>query len=88
MQGMTQITSILAAAQEGDAQAGQELLPLVYDELRRLAAAKMAREAPGQTLQPTELVHETCLRLGGAHPTQWKRASCPAADGWALWGLT
>jgi RNA polymerase sigma factor (TIGR02999 family) len=47
------------------------LLPLVYDELRRLAAAKLAREAPGQTLQPTALVHEAWLRLGGDHQPTW-----------------
>jgi RNA polymerase sigma factor (TIGR02999 family) len=49
-----------------------ELLPLVYDELRRLAAAKMAHEVPGQTLQPTALVHEAWLRLGGEAPNTWQ----------------
>jgi RNA polymerase sigma factor (TIGR02999 family) len=57
------ITRILEAAQRGDSSAANELLPLVYDELRRLAAHKMAQEAPGQTLQPTALVHEAWLRL-------------------------
>ncbi len=52
------VTRILEAAQQGDPKAAEELLPLVYDELRRLAAAKMAKEAPGHTLQPTALVHE------------------------------
>ena len=51
--------------EQGDANAAEELLPLVYDELRRVAANKMANEAPGQTLQPTALVHEAWLRLGG-----------------------
>ena len=62
---MSEVTRILAAAQQGDSQAAAELLPLVYDELRRLAASKMAREQPGQTLQPTALVHEAWLRLSG-----------------------
>jgi RNA polymerase sigma factor (TIGR02999 family) len=52
--------------EQGDAKAAEDLLPLVYDELRRLAASKMANEAPGQTLQPTALVHEAWLRLGGS----------------------
>jgi len=56
-------TRILQAAQQGDARAANELLPLVYDELRRLAAHKMANEASGHTLQPTALVHEAWLRL-------------------------
>src|SRR3974390_2142556 len=59
-----EITHILEAASAGDPQAAEQLLPLVYEELRRLAAAKMAREAPDQTLQPTALVHEAWLRLG------------------------
>jgi RNA polymerase sigma factor (TIGR02999 family) len=54
-----------------EAQAAERLLPLVYDELRRLAAAKILREAPGQTLQPTALVHEVWLRLGAGHQPQW-----------------
>lgn len=52
-------------------QAAEEILPLVYEELRRLAAAKMARESAGQTLQPTELVHEVWLRLGGDQQPRW-----------------
>ena len=63
---MSGITHILARLEQGDAKAAEELLPLVYDELRRLAANKMANEAPGQTLQPTALVHEAWLRLGGS----------------------
>ncbi len=62
---MNDVTRILDAMQRGDPKAAEELLPLVYDELRRLAAAKMAREAAGQTLQPTALVHEAWLRLAG-----------------------
>jgi RNA polymerase sigma factor (TIGR02999 family) len=58
-----QVTQILDAIGAGDPQAAEKLLPLVYEELRRLAAAKMANEAPGQTLQPTALVHEAWLRL-------------------------
>src|SRR5437660_12442555 len=64
---MADVTQILAAAEAGDPTAAAELLPLVYDELRRLAAARLAAEKPGQTLQPTALVHEAYLRLvGGA----------------------
>jgi RNA polymerase sigma factor (TIGR02999 family) len=59
------MTRILEAAQQGDPRAAAELLPLVYDELRRIAAHKMAQESPGQTLQPTALVHEVWLRLAG-----------------------
>src|SRR5262249_62026974 len=59
------VTDILRAAQEGDPQAAARLLPLVYDELRKLAQARMARLPPGQTLQPTALVHEAYLRLLG-----------------------
>ena len=60
---MTEVTRILAAIEQGDPQAAEQLLPLVYGELRRLAAQKLAREAPGQTLQATSLVHEAYLRL-------------------------
>ncbi len=63
---MSGITHILGRMEQGDAKAAEELLLLVYDELRRLAANKMANEAPGQTLQPTALVHEAWLRLGGS----------------------
>jgi hypothetical protein len=59
------VTRILTAIEQGDAQAADELLPLVYEELRRLAAYKMANEAAGPTLQPTTLVHEAWLRLVG-----------------------
>src|SRR6516225_8698283 len=67
-----QVTHILQAIGAGDEQAAEKLLPLVYDELRRLAAAKMAREAPGQTLQPTALVHEAWLRLIGGQAQTWQ----------------
>ena len=62
---LNSITRLLDAVQHGDARATHELLPLIYAELRQLARAKMAREQPGQTLQPTALVHEAWLRLGG-----------------------
>jgi RNA polymerase sigma factor (TIGR02999 family) len=62
---MNEVTRILSALEQGDPQAGQQLLPLVYDELRRLAAQRLAQEPPGQTLQPTALVHEAYLRLVG-----------------------
>ena len=62
---MSDVTRILQSIASGDPKAAEELLPLVYDELRRLAAAKMANEAPGQTLQPTALVHEAWVKLAG-----------------------
>jgi RNA polymerase sigma factor (TIGR02999 family) len=62
---MSEVTRILSAINQGDADAASQLLPLVYDELRKLAAQKLARETPGQTLQPTALVHEAYLRLVG-----------------------
>ena len=62
---MSDVTKILAAIEDGDAKAASQLLPLVYDELRRLAAQKLAHEKPGQTLQATALVHEAYLRLVG-----------------------
>jgi RNA polymerase sigma factor (TIGR02999 family) len=62
---MSEATILLNAVEQGDRQAADRLLELVYEELRRLAASKMARETPGQTLQPTELVHEAWLRLVG-----------------------
>ncbi len=63
---MTDVTRILNAIEQGDPSAAEQLLPLVYDELRKLAAEKMAQEAPGQTLQATALVHEAYLRLVGS----------------------
>ena len=68
---MSDVTRILDAAQKGDPKAAEELLPLVYDELRKLASAKMAQERPDQTLQPTALVHEAWLRLTGNERQQW-----------------
>jgi RNA polymerase sigma factor (TIGR02999 family) len=65
---MADVTRLLDAAAAGDPHAAAELLPLVYDELRALAAGRMAAETPGQTLQPTALVHEAYLRLIGADP--------------------
>src|SRR5262245_5158347 len=62
---MSEVTRILSAIGEGDPHAAEQLLPLVYDELRRLAAQRLAREAPGQSLQATALVHEAYLRLVG-----------------------
>ena len=67
-----QVTQVLEAAGAGDERAAEQLLPLVYEELRRLAAAKMAHESPGQTLQPTALVHEVWLRLGCAPNQNWQ----------------
>lgn len=66
------ITLLLQRADAGDASAAEKILPLVYDELRILAAAKMARESPDQTLQPTALVHDAWLRLGGDAQPDWK----------------
>src|ERR1700741_5040204 len=60
---MSDVTRILSAIEQGDPHAAEELLPLVYDELRKLAAERMAQEKPGQTLQATALVHEVYLRL-------------------------
>ncbi len=67
---MSEVTSILRAIQKGDAAASENLLPLVYEELRKLAAHKMANEAPGHTLQATALVHEAWLRLAGQEEEQ------------------
>lgn len=69
---MGSVTVILNRAQQGDPKAAEELLPVVYDELRRLAAHRMAREAPGHTLQPTALVHEAWLRLVGDEQSQFQ----------------
>jgi RNA polymerase sigma factor (TIGR02999 family) len=69
---MSDVTRILTAIEQGDAKAADELLPLVYDELRRLAAWKLSREKPGQTLQATALVHEAYIRLVGEEAQNWK----------------
>lgn len=68
---MGQPTQILERIQQGDSRAAEEFVSLVYDELRRLAAHKLAAESPRQTLQPTALVHEAWLRLGGAEQPPW-----------------
>ena len=82
---MHEVTRILKVIQGGDAGAAGRLLPLVYDELRRLAAQKLAGERPGQTLQATALVHEAYVRLvGGGTPTRWAQppgSSSPAPSG-------
>jgi RNA polymerase sigma factor (TIGR02999 family) len=68
---MDDVTRLLSASAQGDPHAAAELLPLVYDELRRLAAQRLAQEAPGQTLQATALVHEAYLRLVGDSRDAW-----------------
>jgi RNA polymerase sigma factor (TIGR02999 family) len=67
---MSDVTQILSAIEQGDPHAAEQLLPLVYDELRQLAAQRLAQEKPGQTLQATALVHEAYLRLVGADKAQ------------------
>jgi RNA polymerase sigma factor (TIGR02999 family) len=69
---MSEATRILSALAQGDAHAAEELLPVVYDELRRLAAWHLSNEKPGQTLQATALVHEAYLRLVGKEDVQWE----------------
>ena len=69
---MSDLTQILERVEQGDSKAAEELLPLVYEELRKLAAHKMANEPPGHTLQPTALVHEAWLRLVGADQHSWQ----------------
>ena len=68
---MTDVTHILKTIEQGDANAVDRLMPLVYEELRRLAAQKMSQELPGQTLQATALVHEAYLRLVGSEAQNW-----------------
>jgi RNA polymerase sigma factor (TIGR02999 family) len=82
---MGDVTRILSAIEEGDAQAAEDLLPIVYDELRSLASQRLARERPGQTLQGTALVHEAYLRLiGNEHPGWQGRAHFFAAAAEAM----
>ena len=69
---MSDVTRLLEAVEQGDPRAAEDLLPVVYDELRKLAAYKLAHEAPGQTLQPTALVHEAWLRLAGSEGLRWE----------------
>jgi RNA polymerase sigma factor (TIGR02999 family) len=71
MEALSNVTRILDRVHQGDPTAADELLPLVYQELRKLAAQKMARELPGQTLQPTALVHEAWLRLVNGDDAKW-----------------
>src|SRR5436189_4070507 len=72
MAGMSEVTRVLGRIERGDPHAAEQLLPLVYDELRQLAAQRLAREKPGQTLQATALVHEAYLRLvDTAQVQQW-----------------
>ena len=71
---MSDVTRILSQIEGGDPQAAEKLLPLVYDELRKLATAKLAQEKPGQTLQATALVHEAYLRLVGANEVRDRRS--------------
>ncbi len=68
---VSDVTRVIEAIQQGDPKAADELLPLVYEELRKLAASKMANEAAGNTLQPTALVHEAWLRLAGSENQKW-----------------
>src|SRR5919107_3554892 len=68
---MSDVTRILSAIERGEPQASEQLLPLVYDELRTLAARRLAREKPGQTLQATALVHDAYLRLVGTEDPGW-----------------
>lgn len=68
---MTEVTRILTAIEQGDARMAEELLPIVYQELRRLAARRLADEQPGQTLQATALVHEAYIRLVGTEKRDW-----------------
>ena len=70
--GDSRATAVLQAAQAGDRQAAADLLPLVYEELRKLAAHKLAQQTPGQTLQPTALVHEAYLRVAGDNHVSWE----------------
>jgi RNA polymerase sigma factor (TIGR02999 family) len=69
---MSDVTRILERVEKGDGKAAEDLLPLVYEELRRLAAAKISIEGPGQTLQPTALVHEAWLRLVRTPEQSWQ----------------
>jgi RNA polymerase sigma factor (TIGR02999 family) len=80
---MTDVTRIMTAIERGDTRAADRLLPLVYQELRSLAAQKMSRESPGQTLQATALVHEAYLRLVGTQDMNWNGRThffCAAAE--------
>ena len=85
---MGDVTRILKQVEQGDRKAADELLTVLYDELRRLAASKLARERPGQTLQPTALVHEAYLRLVGDDKAHWdSRGHFFAAAAKAMWRI-
>jgi RNA polymerase sigma factor (TIGR02999 family) len=80
---MSELAQILQRLDQGDPKASEALLPLVYQNLRQLAAVQMAQQAPGQTLQPTALVHEAWLKLAGGDPKSWndrKHFFCAAAE--------
>jgi RNA polymerase sigma factor (TIGR02999 family) len=82
---VSEVTRILELVEAGDPKAAEELLPLVYEELRRIAAVRLARELPGQTLQATALVHEAWLRLGADQQPRWQsRAHFFGAAGEAM----
>ena len=86
---MSQVTRILSAIQHGDPHAAEKLLPLVYDELRRLAAQRLAHEKPGQTLQATALVHEAYIRLVDTEKAQqWHSRGPGFADGLVIVSTT
>src|SRR5262245_9176810 len=77
---MSEVTRLLSQIEDGDPQAAEQLLPIVYNELRRLARQKLSQEKPGQTLQPTALVHEAYLRLLGRQDGEKERQSEGEAD--------
>jgi hypothetical protein len=86
----SEVTQLLNTIESGDPAAADELLPAVYEELRKLAASKMGHETPGQTLQPTALVHEARLRLVGGDHTSWYHrehffATATAAEAMRRW---
>ncbi len=77
---MSDVTQVLSAIEQGDPHAAEQLLPLVYDELRQLAAQRLAQEKPGQTLQATALVHEAYLRLVDVdQPQHWQTAAATSS---------
>ncbi len=78
---MNEVTRIINAIQQGDGHASEELLPLVYEELRLLAAQKMGQEKPGQTLQATALVHEAYIRLMGSGEQEWDNSGGSFLEG-------
>ena len=89
---MTNVTQILSAIEQGDPAAAEQLLPLVYDELRKLAAARLAQEKPGQTLQATALVHDAYIRLVDVEKAEhWDSRGhffAAAAEATAVWSAS